>query len=391
LSGIFILLRVMEVLQVEGSRLILCPSALDFWRGLNPAEQYFSLLEALLFQAQTSVLGGARTREDAQAFRTTAIFLGQLSERWCNFDSYESASSLGPHGDLPPWQLFVQQQLGLTEIRPLPDSKRVPSGWGGRGWLVGAARLTDWGTAVTWALLDFWQRQMEEEEEEADEPSSNAGVPWFAIEEGFPPSPPDQSTPGRTDEAEAAGPQESAEEPNESCDDESVETQFGVLQPVFQPYFPEWRTVYTLPAREVRLGVHTFKVTLAGWRGGGGGIWRRLQVPPEASLDELAGAILCAFKFDDDHLYDFRYRDQRGKSRVYNHPYTDEGPFTTQIAVAETGLALKGVMEFTFDYGDHWQFEVRLEAVDDGPCQLAKSKVIESAGTAPKQYPHSEC
>ena len=138
--------------------------------------------------------------------------------------------------------------------------------------------------------------------------------------------------------------------------EERVETPFGMLQPVFQPYFPEWRTVYTLPARELRSGAHTFKVTLAGWRGAGGGIWRRLLVPPDASLDELAGAILCAFKLDDDHLYDFRYRDHRGKSRVYYHPYTDEGPFTPEIAVAETELALKDEMQFTFDYGDYWQF-----------------------------------
>jgi hypothetical protein len=43
-------------------------------------------------------------------------------------------------------------------------------------------------------------------------------------------------------------------------------------------------------------------------------------VPPDTSLDELAGVILSAFKWDDDHLYDFRYRDQRDRSRVYNHP-----------------------------------------------------------------------
>jgi hypothetical protein len=58
LAGIFVLLRVLELLQVKGSRLMVCPSALDLWRGLNPAEQYFGLLEALLFQAQSSVLGG---------------------------------------------------------------------------------------------------------------------------------------------------------------------------------------------------------------------------------------------------------------------------------------------------------------------------------------------
>jgi hypothetical protein len=357
LSGIFILLRVMELLQVNGSRLIVCPSALDLWRGLNPAEQYFGLLEALLFQAQSSVMGGERTREEAQAFSTTAKFLGQLSERWCNFDYYESASTLGPHGELPPWNLFAQQQLGLIEIRPLPSSMRQPRGWGGRGWLVGAARLADWGTAVTWALLEFRKRQLEEENEA---------------------------------EAEDNDEQESTEKPDELHENGSAETPFGMLQPVFQPYFPEWRTAYTLPRRELRLGAHTFKVTLAGWRGAGGGIWRRLLVPPNASLDELAGAILCAFKLDDDHVYDFRYRDQRGRSRVYYHPWTDEGPFTPEIAVSETGLALKDEMQFTFDYGDYWQFQVRLEAVDAAACRLSVPTVIESAGKAPDQYPNAD-
>lgn len=356
LSGIFILLRVMELLQVNGSRLIVYPSALDLWRGLNPAEQYFGLLEALLFQAQSSVLGGERTREEAQAFSTTAIFLGHLSERWCSFDYYESASTLGPHGELPPWNLFVQQQLGLIEIRPLPSSKREPGGWGGRGWLVGAARLTDWGMAFTWALLEFWKRQLEEENEA---------------------------------EAEDNDKQQNAEKPDEWRDNRSVETQFGVLQPVFRSYFPEWRTKYTLPGREVRSGTHTFKVTLAGWRGAGGSIWRRLRVPADASLDDLARAILSAFNLDNDHAYDFRYRDQRGKRRVYYHPWTDEGPFTSEIAVAETEVRLKDEMMFTFDYGDYWQFGVRLEAVDAGPCQLREPMVIESAGKAPEQYPHS--
>jgi hypothetical protein len=109
-------------------------------------------------------------------------------------------------------------------------------------------------------------------------------------------------------------------------------------------------------------------------------------VPPDTSLNELAGAILRAFKMDSDHLYDFRYRDQRGKSRVYNHPYPDEGPFTTEITVGETDLAIKDDMLFTFDYGDTWQFKARLEQIEDGVCKLGKPKVIESAGKAPEQY-----
>ncbi|HOB97868.1 MAG TPA: plasmid pRiA4b ORF-3 family protein [Verrucomicrobiota bacterium] len=348
LAGVFILLRVMELLQVKGNRLMVCPAAWNAWRGLNSTEQYFALLEALLFEAQSSVIGGHRTREEAEPFETIAAFLGHLSDRWRSFDHYESAYTFGPQGLLPPWTLFVQQQLGLIEIRPRPVLAKERRDWGGRGWLVGGARLTPWGTAVTWALLEFWKEEVERVDEAEDEPE---------------------------------------EEPDESSRANGAEAPFGVLQRVFQPYFPEWRTVYTRPNREVRSGTHLFKVTLAGWRGGGGSIWRRLAVPPDTSLDGLAGAILKAFNLDDDHLHDFRYRDQRGKNRVYNHPYTDEGPYTPEIAVAETDLAVKGEMRFTFDYGDYWQFVVRLEAVEAGPCRLKQPAVLESAGTAPEQYP----
>src|SRR5205823_14693118 len=129
------------------------------------------------------------------------------------------------------------------------------------------------------------------------------------------------------------------------------------------PCFPEWQTVYARPKREARSGTHFFKVTLGGWRGGDGNIWRRLAMPPDTSLDELARAILHAFKLDDDHLYDFRYRDQRGKNRTYYHPYTDEGPFTPEISVGETELPLNGEMLFTFDYGAYCEFKVRLVVI----------------------------
>jgi hypothetical protein len=284
---------------------------------------------------------------------TSAIFLGHLTDRWLNFDNYESAKTLGPQGELPPWNLWVQQQLGLVEIRPLPSRRRRElKGWGGKGWLAGGARLTPWGTAVTWALLDFWKVQSEAE-----------------------------------DEAET---KDTDEQTDEWTDDASAQEQFGILQPVFQPFFPEWRTNYRPPPKEVRLGTHTFKVRLAGWRGADGSIWRRLLVPGHASLDTLAQDILSAFEFDNDHSYDFRYRDQRGKSRVYNHPWSDREPSTLDISVAETELGIKEKMLFTFDYGDNWQFEVRLESVDEGSCQLQVTKVIDSAGEAPKQYPPYE-
>ena len=356
-SGTFILLRVMDMLQARGNRLVVCSAALEFWRRLNPAEQYFALLEALLFQAQTAVLGGEIRSLKPQEFRTTVLFLAQLNDGWRNFHLYEASQYFGLPGELPPWYLFLLRQFGLVEIRPRSAAQREQSNREVRGWLLGGARLTTWGTAVAWALLELWkvrEREEEDYENSADQPEADR-------EHAF--------EPGLRESPEAL---RDAEE-------------FGVLQPVFQPYFPEWQTVFAHPKREDRSGTYLFKVTL----GGGGGIWRRLAVPSDLTLDALAGAILSAFGLDEDHLYNFRYRDQRGNSRLYAHPYTDEGPFTSEVTVAGTDLALKAEMEFTFDFGSYWQFKVLLEDVVAGADQL-EAVVIESAGPPPKQYPVPE-
>jgi hypothetical protein len=85
LAGIFILLRVMDLLQMKGSRLMVCPAALDAWRRLNCTEQYFALLEALLFQAQSSVLGGERRREEVRAFENDCAVPGRIKRPLAQF------------------------------------------------------------------------------------------------------------------------------------------------------------------------------------------------------------------------------------------------------------------------------------------------------------------
>ena len=279
LAGLFVLLRVMDLLGVRGKRPVLGPTATGLWQSLNPTEQYFALLEALLFRAQSSALGGEENRREAPGSEVVPVFLAQLSDRWRNFSAYDSVSLLGPRGHLPVWSVFAQQQLGLIEIRPRPFHEEERRDHGGRGWLVGGVRLTPWGEAITWGLLEFLKQEAEELAE--TEPGASASNEEELEVDDFP-------------------------------DDSPPELGFGALQPIFQPCVPAWRTVYTPARREARRGTHIFKVTLAGWRGGSGDIWRRLAVPPDISLDGLAGAILAAFKLDEDHAYDFRYRDQRG-------------------------------------------------------------------------------
>jgi hypothetical protein len=59
-----------------------------------------------------------------------------------------------------------------------------------------------------------------------------------------------------------------------------------------------------------------------------------------------------------------------------------------QVALGNPGTILKDVN--TVDYGDNWQFEVRLEQVEAERSRLRRPKVVESVGKAPKQYPQSD-
>ncbi len=384
LAGLYILLRVMDLLQTKANRLVVDPRALEFWRTLNPTEQYFALLEALLFEAQTTVLGGERRPREAPANQAVPVFLSHLTEQWREFDSYEAAYDLGPKGTMPTWNVFAQQQLGLIEIRQRTPSAEAGYSSGGRGWLVGRARLTPWGVAATWALLDLLQKKDETEAKDMlEEEASEQGDLFEMLDPDSAPSADSDEESENEDPNKVQAENDEAEV--EEAEDSVPGAGFGILQPAFQPFFKEWQTIYRRPEREARPGIHIFKVSLGRWRGSSG-VWRRLAVPPDNSLDQLASAILDAFKFDEDHLYDFCYRDQRGKQRVYNHPGTEEGPFTDQVAVGQLELALKDEMLFTFDYGDNWQFTVRLESVE-APDVLRRPGVIASAGKAPEQYP----
>ena len=140
LAGVFVLLRVMDLLQMKGNRLAVCPAAWGVWRNLNSTEQYFALLEALLFQAQSSVLGATPNhREEPQAFETSTAFLGQLSERWRQFDHYESVSVLGPQGELPTVASVCTAATGADRNSARGIRGAATAGLG-RAWLAGWRR-----------------------------------------------------------------------------------------------------------------------------------------------------------------------------------------------------------------------------------------------------------
>jgi len=154
----------------------------------------------------------------------------------------------------------------------------------------------------------------------------------------------------------------------------------GMLQPVFQPYFPEWQRVLEPPQAAFREGTFTWKVSL-------GRVWRRIDAPAESSLDELAGCILDAFDFDHDHLYCFEVRDAQGRQRRIACPYEeDAAEWTDETALGDLPLPEGAAMKFIFDYGDWWEFSVKLQSVGPHDPKLTGPKVTAQHGEAPPQY-----
>ena len=106
---------------------------------------------------------------------------------------------------------------------------------------------------------------------------------------------------------------------------------FGAWQPLFQPYFPEWRENLEFPEPEPREGEFIFRVSL-------GKVWRLIAMPADSTLDDLVGLILHSVDFDDDHLYEFTYRDRLGAKVTVVHPAMDEGPWADQVPVGTLPL-----------------------------------------------------
>ena len=88
-------------------------------------------------------------------------------------------------------------------------------------------------------------------------------------------------------------------------------------------------------------------------------IWRRLLVSDETSLVDLHEIIQISIGWEDYHLWTFSIN-----GREYGHAYgaglTREDYETT---LSELDLRPRQRFLYTYDFGDFWQHEVRLEKV----------------------------
>ena len=131
---------------------------------------------------------------------------------------------------------------------------------------------------------------------------------------------------------------------------------------------------------EIQDSIYIFKVSL-------GSAYRKIAAPGTTSLEALAGSILSAFNFDNDHLYEFVYKNRYGITERIVHPYVESDDFcTTDCVVGELPLHKGMELTFHFDFGDDWLFQLVVESIASNNSGCSEPTVIEHKGNPPEQY-----
>ena len=65
----------------------------------------------------------------------------------------------------------------------------------------------------------------------------------------------------------------------------------------------------------------------------------------------------------------------------------DEGPYTDEVTIGSLPLEPGQTMQFHFDFGDDWKFDVKLERIEPPGARIKAPRIMEKHGKSPEQYP----
>ncbi len=124
-------------------------------------------------------------------------------------------------------------------------------------------------------------------------------------------------------------------------------------------------------------------------------VYRDIEIESTKSLYDLAAAIVQAFDFDFDHAFGFysKLDEYVFDSPVRYELFADlegggsEARSVKQTTVAQAFPAVGAKMQFLFDYGDDWRFQVEVIGQGEKVSRARYPKVLKAVGKAPPQYP----
>ena len=126
---------------------------------------------------------------------------------------------------------------------------------------------------------------------------------------------------------------------------------------------------------------------------------RTIQIRGDQTLEQLHDCIFAAFDRYDPHLYEFQMgkgpMDPDGPRYVLPEAAGDDfGPPVAGTVDATTldqmGLEVGRQFGYWFDFGDDWQHQIGVAAIEDGPGEGDYPRVVKRVGESPTQYPDLE-
>jgi Plasmid pRiA4b ORF-3-like protein len=140
--------------------------------------------------------------------------------------------------------------------------------------------------------------------------------------------------------------------------------------------------------RMPRTSTHIFRARLSPR------IYRDIEIESTRSLYDLAAAIVQTFDFDFDHAFGFfsNLGDYVFDSAVRYELFADlegggEARSVKRTTVAQAFPEVGFKMQFLFDYGDEWRFQVEVIGLGEKVPKARYPKLLKAAGKAPPQYP----
>ncbi len=126
-----------------------------------------------------------------------------------------------------------------------------------------------------------------------------------------------------------------------------------------------------------------FKVQL------GKGLWRKIQISSDATLEDLSYEILNAYDFDYDHLYAF-FMDNKEWSddEVYWHPEHDEEPSASDVQLSFFQFEKGDKFKFVYDFGENWSFNISVFKLSEEA--VTEPVIFDIKGESPVQYVNGE-
>lgn len=118
--------------------------------------------------------------------------------------------------------------------------------------------------------------------------------------------------------------------------------------------------------------------------------YREIQITTEATLDNLDEAIQTVFDFDHDSPYAFflNGREDYYSGNVYADPRGGEmdGQMPADLLkMGELGLSPGREILYVFDFGDRWQFHIKVLSVEAEADLGGYYKTLKAVGEAPEQ------